>query len=314
MSIYILGVLVICTALVFLSSFFYKAKDSLMNNMVYVMAYTMSMGLTSGFYLGMYFKDNLLYATLFSILLSGLAGLLIGSKLHFHLMVEGLFSGIMAGMMGAMLTVMISSKQAQILIMIGILLTVGITILCILQFLSETLTSHLERYFNLIMLFGCAVLFMVFLKFPDDIIKPHGNAAKQHEQHSSSSADKKEMKQLEPEEVFNWKVEIKDYKYLSSNVSLKRDQKVLLTLLNDDSVEHDIEISPFSYERLVTSNTHSEHEHGMTKEDDSIFHLHVEPNGSNQVSFIPKEAGVYTYYCTIPGHKESGMIGKIKVS
>ncbi len=274
----------------------------------------MSMGLTAGFYLGVYFKDNLLYATLFSILLSGLAGLLIGSKLHFHLMIEGLFSGIMAGMMGAMLTVMLSFKQAQILVMIGILLTVGITILCILQFLSETLKHQIERYFNVIMLFGCGLLLMVFLKFPDDIIKPHEKAQTQHEQHSSTSANKNEDKKLEQEEVFNWEVGIKDYRYLSSNASLKKDQKVLLTLLNDDSVEHDIEISSFSYENVETSNTQSEHDHAMSNEDDSVFHLHVEPNRSNQVSFIPKEAGVYTYYCTIPGHKESGMIGKIKIS
>lgn len=64
MSIYILEVLVICTAVLF-DLLFYKAKDSLMNNRVYVMAYTMSMGLASGFYLGKYFKNNLLYATLF---------------------------------------------------------------------------------------------------------------------------------------------------------------------------------------------------------------------------------------------------------
>lgn len=279
------------------------------------MAYSMSIGLTLGFYFGAFYKEDLLIATLLSILFGGIAGLLIGTKLHFHLMIEGLFSGLMAGMMGAMLTTMLSLKQAQFLIMIGVLLTVGITILCILQFLSETLN---ERSFNFIMLLGCVILLMVFIKFPDEIIKENKNATNQHEQHSPSSVTKNDMNQMEHEqetaEVFNWGVGIKDNRYLSSNVSLKRDHKVLLTLKNDDSVEHDIEISPFSYEKLETSNNHSEHDHTMTNEDDSVFHLHVEPNETNQISFIPKEAGIFTYYCTIPGHKESGMIGKIKVS
>jgi uncharacterized cupredoxin-like copper-binding protein len=312
MSGYILGLLIICTSLVFVSSFFYKNKDSSMNNMVYVMAYSMSIGLTLGFYFGAFYKEDLLIATLLSILFGGIAGLLIGTKLHFHLMIEGLFSGLMAGMMGAMLTTMLSVKQAQFLIIIGVLLTVGITILCILQFLSETLN---ERSYNVIMLLGCVILLMVFIKFPNEIIKENKNASNQHEQHSPSSGTKNNTNQMQREqetvEVFNWGVGIKNYRYLSSNVILKRDQKVLLTLINEDSVEHDIEISPFSFEQIDVQKNMDHYNHAKKT---SVFHLHVEPKGKNSLSFIPKKSGIYTYYCTIPGHKESGMIGKIKVS
>ncbi|MFC0274852.1 plastocyanin/azurin family copper-binding protein [Metabacillus herbersteinensis] len=31
------------------------------------------------------------------------------------------------------------------------------------------------------------------------------------------------------------------------------------------------------------------------------------------MTFKPLEQGVFEYYCTIPGHKESGMIGTIDI-
>ena len=39
----------------------------------------------------------------------------------------------------------------------------------------------------------------------------------------------------------------------------------------------------------------------------------LKPGTSGQVSFIPSKAGTYYYICTVPGHREQGMEGKIIV-
>nr|WP_227456656.1 plastocyanin/azurin family copper-binding protein [Geobacillus sp. C56-T3] len=38
------------------------------------------------------------------------------------------------------------------------------------------------------------------------------------------------------------------------------------------------------------------------------------PGKTAEVTFIPIERGVFRFYCTVPGHKESGMVGFAKVS
>jgi nitrite reductase (NO-forming) len=40
----------------------------------------------------------------------------------------------------------------------------------------------------------------------------------------------------------------------------------------------------------------------------------LKPNTGGQASFIPSKAGTYYYICTVPGHREQGMEGKIIVS
>jgi uncharacterized cupredoxin-like copper-binding protein len=34
---------------------------------------------------------------------------------------------------------------------------------------------------------------------------------------------------------------------------------------------------------------------------------------TNQLEFTPTAAGTYEFWCTVPGHKEAGMIGKLIV-
>jgi uncharacterized cupredoxin-like copper-binding protein len=319
MSVYILGILGTCSFLVFASTFFCRSKETTMSYMVFVMAYSMCFGLSIGFYLGAFYQEKILLSTVLSVLFSGIVGLLIGARFHLYTMIEGLFSGIMAGLMGAMLTPMMTSEDSHFITLISILLTVGIAFLCIFQFLSESLDTFIQKYFNFFIIIGCGVLVTVFFKFPDHMIAAKENQTNPHSQHSDSEEKRKESdlnkpSKQPPEKAINWKVDIKGNKYFPSDLVLKENKRVVLTLNNNDSIEHDIEISPFSFKTLDNSDEHSNHKHSASIDDQQVFHLHVNPNETNQISFIPKEAGVFTYYCTIPGHKEAGMIGKIKIS
>ena len=39
----------------------------------------------------------------------------------------------------------------------------------------------------------------------------------------------------------------------------------------------------------------------------------LKPGESGQSEFIPGEEGTYYYICTVPGHREQGMVGEIIV-
>lgn len=41
--------------------------------------------------------------------------------------------------------------------------------------------------------------------------------------------------------------------------------------------------------------------------------LDVLPGRSATVEFVPQQPGVYEIACTIPGHREAGMVGKVEV-
>jgi len=44
------------------------------------------------------------------------------------------------------------------------------------------------------------------------------------------------------------------------------------------------------------------------------LHLHATPENTETLTFTLTESGVYEFYCTVPGHKELGMIGQFIVS
>ncbi|WP_164988992.1 plastocyanin/azurin family copper-binding protein [Fictibacillus sp. S7] len=320
MSIYILSVLSVSTAIVFISTFFCKPVKEKMSHMVFVMAYSMCFGMAIGFYLGLIFQKDLLLATVASMWVSGLVGLLIGLKIHLHSMMEGFFSGLMAGMMGAMLSAMLSVNQAHFLIMISVLLTVGFGFLCSLHFLSNSFVNFIEKYFYLFLISCCITLFVVYVTFPASFLKAEDSLAKSTSKYSSHLNDEKQKKSgpnFKDEILVNWDININNNEYQSSQQELRKNVKVTLSLTNFDSIEHDIEISPFIFEpfneRIKTIASH-QHGNNIEKQEHSILHLHTEPESTNKLTFVPKVSGTYQYYCTIPGHKELGMIGIIRIS
>jgi plastocyanin len=67
---------------------------------------------------------------------------------------------------------------------------------------------------------------------------------------------------------------------------------VKVTLTNGDGVEHDIAFPDFdaASERISSKGS------------------------STTLTFLVDQGGVFSYYCTLPGHREAGMKGEFKVS
>jgi len=74
----------------------------------------------------------------------------------------------------------------------------------------------------------------------------------------------------------------------------------------------------------VINNGKSFHAFGVTQEEEGFSGIiagsdiasasnPLKPNQSGQSEFIPTKEGTYYYICTVPGHREQGMVGKIIV-
>ena len=58
-------------------------------------------------------------------------------------------------------------------------------------------------------------------------------------------------------------------------------------------------------------------EHGATHDmagmEEPVMHAAVEPSQESTIEFKATQAGTYTFNCSVAGHKEAGMVGKLIV-
>ncbi len=96
-------------------------------------------------------------------------------------------------------------------------------------------------------------------------------------------------------------------------IEVRAGTPVMLTLVNDGRVEHDVEIA-----RLMADDVEkmggAEHNEAAGHHDMDVVAVHAMPGTTAAVMFTPMEAGEYEYVCTLPGHKEAGMIGTLIVT
>ena len=91
---------------------------------------------------------------------------------------------------------------------------------------------------------------------------------------------------------------------------------VELTLVNQDSLEHDFSILEIPVE-LVSAADPMSAEHQMEMGEAAVepmLHVAAVPGATNRLSFTPTKPDRYEFYCTVPGHKEAGMVGTLVVN
>ncbi|MDP4552329.1 cupredoxin domain-containing protein [Alkalihalobacillus macyae] len=148
-------------------------------------------------------------------------------------------------------------------------------------------------------------------------------SAPDKEQETSSEEKKaeKEKEEVKSESDPNSdgvnKIEVSsvEFGYDPLNLTLKKGQKVELTLTNQGKSFHDwvVKEMPVAMKEQEEGHedkgTESGHKHG------GEFSLHVgaDAGESSKLVFTPSEVGEYEIYCSVEGHKEAGMVGKITV-
>ena len=90
---------------------------------------------------------------------------------------------------------------------------------------------------------------------------------------------------------------------------------VELTFVNQDALEHDFSILEIPVESVSEADAVSaEHEMEMgAAAVDPVLHVAAEPGATNNLTFTPTKPGTYEFFCTVPGHKDAGMVGTMVV-
>ncbi len=160
------------------------------------------------------------------------------------------------------------------------------------------------------------------------------------DQASSNDSDKSNEDKATKKEPKDGVIKISAFEmgYDPDTITLKKGKEYELILSNDGSVFHDLTSSDLKAEitfkgempehpdqvSLINSifgvnKVHAEGGHDDGHSDDGhghngqSLHMNAKQGQTVRVKFIPKEVGEFEFYCSIPGHKEAGMAGKIKV-
>jgi uncharacterized cupredoxin-like copper-binding protein len=106
-----------------------------------------------------------------------------------------------------------------------------------------------------------------------------------------------------------------DFAYHPFTITVPVNQSITLVFENTGLVEHDFVIEQVSLTEVVKSDSESHGMSGHDMGDTTHYDLHVStlPGQSSSIEFTPTEAGTYEFFCTVEGHREAGMTGKMVV-
>lgn len=302
-QIFILASLVGLALIVFILARISQSIFNPMQGMVTSMFFGMNIGLTAGILLGVTFQGNLFLSTILSMGIGMLAGSICGRYFGVLSVLEGVMSGLMGGMMGAMLGEMISEEQSIALIRIFLLLSITTIFLFFLLPDKKNQKIQNKRWLlkPVILAFSIIFYFIGGVSLAENQMSSISkDSISEHQNHTNSEANNTNKNS----QVIT--IQAKNMKYSITEVFIEKNQPVTFVLENLDNIEHDIEI------KIPTLNDNDLKHNHDTKE--SLIHLHAEPKSTENLTFTPVGTGVYEYICTIPGHKESGMVGQVLVN
>ena len=103
-------------------------------------------------------------------------------------------------------------------------------------------------------------------------------------------------------------VALNEFQFQPSEITVGVGQPVKLVIKNNGTVLHDFVSDDAMVE--VMAEHGAEHDMpGMAPK----MHAAIEAGQQSTLEFKATQAGTYTFYCTVPGHKEAGMVGKLIV-
>jgi len=109
-------------------------------------------------------------------------------------------------------------------------------------------------------------------------------------------------------------MEATDFAYSPLSITVAAGQPVTLTLKNAAKVEHDFVVEKIKLTDVHASNSEPAEHHQMGHESDYDLHFFAKAGETASLQFTAIEPGTYEIFCSIEGHKEAGMIGKLIVA
>lgn len=110
-----------------------------------------------------------------------------------------------------------------------------------------------------------------------------------------------------------------EFRFTPAEIHAKVGVPLTILFSNEGALTHDwaiiaIPVSAVSLEAAPSQDhdvgNHTENSHTETQ---PAIHGAAEPNGRTKLTFTPTKGGVYEIVCTVAGHKEAGMHGKLYI-
>ncbi len=100
-----------------------------------------------------------------------------------------------------------------------------------------------------------------------------------------------------------------ELKFVPNNFDFKVGQKYKLVLDNPSPTKH-----YFTAKDFADASWTQKVEAGKVEVKGAIHELELKPTAEAEWIFVPQKVGTYQLYCSIKGHAEAGMTGKIVIS
>ena len=104
-------------------------------------------------------------------------------------------------------------------------------------------------------------------------------------------------------------ISIKNLRFTPSTVDVPAGTRVRINVTNQDAAEHDLLVEGLHIEKIGEAT--GAHHVGATPD---MLVVHVTASGDGSITFRTDEKGTFAFYCTIPGHKQAGMVGTMTVN
>lgn len=110
-------------------------------------------------------------------------------------------------------------------------------------------------------------------------------------------------------EVF---VKMGDFYFEPAVLTVPVGQPVTVTLANEGAAEHDFVVEKIDVSSISSGGDVGGH-HTTGAHTDYDLHVSVEAGGTSVLTFTANQPGTYQIFCSVPGHKEAGMVAELIV-
>lgn len=114
------------------------------------------------------------------------------------------------------------------------------------------------------------------------------------------------------EPINEMSVKMGDFYFEPAVLTVPVDQPVTVTLVNEGAAEHDFVVEKIDVSSISSSGDVGGH-HTTGAHTDYNLHVSVEPGGTSVLTFTANQPGTYQIFCSVPGHKEAGMVAELIV-
>ncbi|MBI3980074.1 MAG: cupredoxin domain-containing protein [Chloroflexi bacterium] len=119
-------------------------------------------------------------------------------------------------------------------------------------------------------------------------------------------------------------VKANEWSFAPTSIQLTAGQPVRLLLANEGKILHDMAVVGLDADVHEAAGHGAGEQHGEAKAGHAEaadhdtggakVHVNAEPGETGVLEFTPTDSGTFEFICTLPGHRQAGMIGKLMVA